>query len=72
MKIMHLGIIGTVVIFFGIIFTNTYAFADADLPSSTPENVGNGPYHYTDNTLQTQFTIPVVVAIIAIVAGIGI
>ena len=65
MKTLHLFII------IGLSIVTLQSFA-TDMPSSTPENVGNGPYHYTDNTLQTQFTIPVVVAIVSIVVGIAI
>jgi len=56
----------------GLRVVTLQAFAIDQEFSSAPENVGNGPYHYTDNTLQTQFTIPVVVAIVSIVVGIAI
>lgn len=60
---------------FTIIFItvhDAYALSNSDMPSSTPEDVGTGPYSYTDNTPQLQFIIPVVIAIISVVAGIAI
>lgn len=60
---------------FTIIFItvpDAYALSNSDMPSSTPADVGTGPYSYTDNTPQLQFIIPVVIAIISVVAGIAI
>ncbi len=45
---------------------------NSDMACSTPEGVGNGPYSYTDNTAQLQFTIPAIIAIISVVIGIAI
>jgi len=64
MKILYFLII------LGLSIVTLQAFAIDQEFSSTPADAGT--FSYTDNTLQTQFTIPVVVAIIAIVAGIGI
>lgn len=58
-------------IILGLSIVTLQAFA-TDMPSSTPEDVGTGPYSYTDNTLQEQFTIPAVVAIVSVVVGIAI
>jgi hypothetical protein len=65
MKTLHLSIIIVLYI------VTLQAFA-TDMPSSTPENVGNGHYSYTDNASQLQFIIPAVVVIISIIAGIAI
>lgn len=63
MKIFYLLII------LGLPIVTLQAFA-TDMPSSTPENVGNGHYSYADNTPQLQFIIPAVVVIISVVVGI--
>ncbi len=62
------------VIMFGFFFTmvNAESLDNSDMPSSTPQGVGNGPYSYTDNTAQLQFTIPAIIAIISVVVGITI
>jgi hypothetical protein len=65
MKTLHLSII------IGLSIVTLQAFA-TDMPSSTPENVGNDHYSYTDNTPQLQFIIPAVVVIISIITGIAI
>jgi hypothetical protein len=65
MKTLHFSII------IGLSIVTLQAYA-TDMPSSTPENIGNGHYSYTDNTSQLQFIIPAVVVIISAIAGIAI
>ena len=64
MKTLH------IVILVGLSIVSLQAFATNQEFSSTPENATT--YSYTDSTLQEQFTIPVVVAIISVVVGIAI
>ncbi|MGI0093514.1 MAG: hypothetical protein ACREA8_05375 [Nitrosotalea sp.] len=68
-KLSHFVAMMLFVIIF-ITVHNAYALSNSDMPSSTPENATT--YTYTDNTVQEQFTIPAVVAIVSVVVGIAI
>ncbi|MDE1842715.1 MAG: hypothetical protein KGH95_03590 [Thaumarchaeota archaeon] len=59
-----------IMILVGLSIVTLQAFSIDQESSSTPENAMT--YSYTDNTLQLQFVIPVIIAIISTVAGMAI